>query len=79
MAAGASTPLRSDLVVEALDSALAARRGTQGIIFHSDRGSQYGSSIFRQRLRATGMEQSMSARATPCHNAWTSARSRPRC
>jgi len=59
--------LRSDLVVEALDSALAARRGTQGIIFHSDRGSQYGSSAFRQRLRAAGMEQSMSARA----NAWT--------
>ena len=63
--------LRRDLVVEALDSALAARRGTQGIIFHSDRGSQYGSSAFRQRLRAAGMEQSMSARANPYHNAWT--------
>ena len=63
--------LRSDLVVEALDSALVARRGTQGIIFHSDRGSQYGSSAFRQWLRAAGMEQSMSARANPYHNAWT--------
>lgn len=61
--------LRSDLVVEALDSALAARRGTHGIIFHSDRGSQYGSSAFRQRLRAAGMAQSMSARANPYHNA----------
>ena len=63
--------LRSDLVVEALDCALAARRGTRGIIFHSDRGSQYGSSAFRQRLSAAGMEQSMSARANPYHNAWT--------
>ena len=41
------------------------------IIFHSDRCSQYGSSAFRQRLRAAGLEQSMSARANPYHNAWT--------
>ena len=63
--------LRSDLVVEALDSALAARRGTHGIIFHSDRGSQYGSSAFRSVLERAGLRQSMSARANPYDNAWT--------
>ena len=63
--------LRSDLVVEALKQALGSRRHTRGLIFHSDRGSQYGSRAFRQILSIAGMRQSMSARANPYHNAWT--------
>ena len=63
--------LRSDLVVEALKQALASRGHTRNLIFHSDRGSQYGSRAFRDVLRLAGMRQSMSARATPYHNAWT--------
>ena len=42
-----------------------------GTIFHSDRGSQYGSAAFRQTLAGAGMRQSMSARANPYDNAWT--------
>ena len=63
--------LRADLVINALKQALGSRRTLPGLIFHSDRGSQYGSGTFRELLRAAGMRQSMSARANPYHNAWT--------
>ena len=62
--------LRSDLVVAALRQALGSRL-TQNTVFHSDRGSQYGSAAFRQVLTGAGMRQSMSARANPYDNAWT--------
>jgi transposase InsO family protein len=63
--------LRSDLVVEAMKQAITSRRHTIDLVFHSDRGSQYGSRAFRDILRLAGMRQSMSARANPYHNAWT--------
>lgn len=50
---------------------LCSRRNTSDLIFHSNRGSQYGSRTFRDVLRLAGMRQSMSARANPYHNAWT--------
>ena len=62
--------LRSDLVVAALRQALGSRPAKH-TIFHSDRGSQYGSTAFRQTLAGAGMRQSMSARANPYDNAWT--------
>lgn len=63
--------LRAGLVTDALRQALHSRRPTPGLIFHSDRGSQYGSGEHRQLLRGAGIRQSMSARANPYHNAWT--------
>ena len=63
--------LRAELVAAALQQALGSRRTLPGLIFHSDRGSQYGSGAFRALLREAGMRQSMSARANPYHNAWT--------
>lgn len=63
--------LRSDLVVDALGQALGSRRAEPGLVFHSDRGSQYGSGAYRRLLGRAGMRQSMSARANPYHNAWT--------
>jgi len=62
--------MRSDLVVDALDQALQTRSSDQ-TIFHSDRGSQYGSAPFRKALAKAGLRQSMSARANPYQNAWT--------
>jgi transposase InsO family protein len=62
--------LRADLVVDALQQALPTR-SVHATIFHSDRGSQYGSTRFRQVLKKAGLRQSMSARANPYHNAWT--------
>lgn len=65
------THLRSSLVIDALNQALGSRRIRPGLIFHSDRGSQYGSKAHRRLLGHHGMLQSMSARANPYHNAWT--------
>jgi transposase InsO family protein len=62
--------LRSDLVLDALRQALQTRP-THDTIFHSDRGSQYGSTPFRKALVKAGLRQSMSARANPYDNAWT--------
>jgi transposase InsO family protein len=62
--------MRSDLVLDALRQALETRP-TNRTIFHSDRGSQYGSTPFRTALAKAGLCQSMSARANPYDNAWT--------
>jgi putative transposase len=64
------THLRAELVVAALRQAIQTRAVHQ-TIFHSDRGSQYASTAFRQTLAAAGLRQSMSARANPYDNAWT--------
>lgn len=63
--------MRSELVADALKQALASRSTSHGIMFHSDRGSQYGAAAYRKLLETHGMRQSMSARANPYHNAWT--------
>jgi len=62
--------MRSDLVLDALRQALRTR-SFKHTIFHSDRGSQYGSTAFRKALAGAGLRQSMSARANPYENAWT--------
>ena len=63
--------MRSELVAAALQQALGSRSKTHNAIFHSDRGSQYGSLAFRALLKQSGIRQSMSARANPYHNAWS--------
>jgi len=63
--------LRSQLVVDAFTQAIGSRSNYQKLIFHSDRGSQYGSSTFREALRQAGITQSMSARSNPYHNAYS--------
>lgn len=63
--------MRAGLVVEALEQALGSRPKSSACIFHSDRGSQYGSKAYREAMQAAQMRQSMSARANPYHNAWS--------
>lgn len=64
--------MRADLVCDALDQAVSSRPGRScELIFHSDRGSQYGSAQFRGALAEAAITQSMSARANPYDNAWT--------
>lgn len=63
--------MKSELVVAALSQALGSTAHVPGRIFHSDRGSQYGSRAFRKLLKKAGMLQSMSRRANPYDNAWT--------
>lgn len=52
--------MRASLVCEALQMALRARRPAPGLVFHSDRGSQYTSGEFRQLLEANDITQSLS-------------------
>jgi len=61
--------MRSGLVIDAFRQAATTRRPGRGTVFHSDRGSQYGSSAYRGVLRRRGFRQSMSARANPYDNA----------
>ena len=63
--------MRAELVSSAFNQAFQTRRPPAGLIFHSDRGSQYGSGQYRSLLQRSGTAQSMSARANPYHNAWT--------
>jgi transposase InsO family protein len=51
-----------------LDAAVRRRRPPPGLIFHSDRGSEYSAAAFRDRLGALGIRQS-SARRGPEDNA----------
>ena len=52
--------MRTELVADALEMAVAARGGqTAGIIFHGDRGSQYMSSDYRQLIADLDMVQSV--------------------
>jgi hypothetical protein len=53
-----STTLEAGLVLAALDMALAVRK-PQGVIHHSDQGSQYTSLAFGQRCREMGVRPSM--------------------
>jgi transposase InsO family protein len=52
--------MRAELVCDALAMAIAARSPEPGLIFHSDRGSQYTSGKFTKLLAAHGIRQSLS-------------------
>jgi transposase InsO family protein len=56
-----------DLVLRSLDAALADRKPTAELIHHSDRGSQYASGWYRDRLNASNITISMSRRGN-CHD-----------
>jgi putative transposase len=51
--------LRTQLVVDALEMAVARRRPGPGVVHHSDQGSQYVSLLFGERCREAGVEISM--------------------
>ena len=52
--------LRTELCSDALDAAVTARKGSvDGVIFHTDHGTQYTSLLFSQRCVELGISQSM--------------------
>ena len=61
--------LRAELVVEALEMAVARRRPDSGLVHHSDRGSQYTSLVFTRRCRSVGIDVSMGTRGDCFDNA----------
>ena len=61
--------MTSDIVRDALTMAWFRKRPAPGLMHHSDRGSQYASHVFQDRLKAYGMTCSMSRKG----NCWDNA------
>ena len=61
--------MRSDLVVDALQMAVARRRPEAGLIHHSDQGSQFVSLAFGQAAGKAGIARSMGSRGDCFDNA----------
>ncbi len=61
--------ITKELVINAMDMAIRKERPKKGLIFHSDRGSQYCSNDFKDQLKANGIIQSMSRKGNPYDNA----------
>ncbi len=59
----------TNLTLQALDMALATRRVGSGLVHHSDRGVQYASCAYVERLQNVGALASMSAKGNPYDNA----------
>ena len=67
----ASTSLRTELALDALEQALWARRGafSEPLVHHSDRGTQYLSIRYTERLGEAGIEPSVGSRGDSYDNA----------
>ena len=61
--------LKTDIALDALEQALWARSDTDGLIHHSDRGSQYLSIRYTERLSESGIEPSVGSRGDSYDNA----------
>jgi transposase InsO family protein len=64
-----SDNLNADMVLIALKRAIKSRSLKQGTMIHSDRGSQYAATVFRETLKKHGLIQSMSRKG----NCWDNA------
>ncbi len=64
-----STRMDTNLTLGALEEALATRDVKPGLIHHSDRGMQYASSAYTERLQSMGIQISMSAKGNAYDNA----------
>jgi putative transposase len=66
----ASRSLRTDLALDALEMAIWSRRGQlEGLVHHSDRGSQYLSIRYTERLAEAGAVTSVGSRGDSYDNA----------
>jgi putative transposase len=61
--------MRTELVTDALQMALAHRRPGPGLIWHSDQGSQFVALAFGHQARAAGIAQSMGSKGDCFDNA----------
>jgi putative transposase len=64
-----STSMKADLVLDALEQAVHARCETEGLIHHSDRGKQYLSIRYSERLGECGMQASVGTTGDSYDNA----------
>jgi len=61
--------MRTALVLDALEQALWSRQDTEGLVHHSDRGSQYLSIRYSERLAEAGVEPSVGSQGDSYDNA----------
>lgn len=54
--------MTKQLILKAIDQAIRRERPEKGLIFHSDRGSQYAAYDYQDKLKDHGIRQSMSAK-----------------
>lgn len=64
-----SNRMTKQLTLDAIKQAVGRERPTEGLIFHSDRGSQYAAYDYQDYLREHGIRQSMSAKGDCYDNA----------
>jgi putative transposase len=65
-----SRTIDTQLALVALNHAIATRQPAVGLIHHSDRGVQYASAAYVERLQQIGAQISMSAKGNPYDNAF---------
>ena len=61
--------MTKQLVINAMNQAISLEKPSEGLIFHSDRGSQYASYDYQDLLQEHGIRQSMSAKGDSYDNA----------
>lgn len=64
-----SRSIDTQLTLAALNHAITLRQPESGLIHHSDRGVQYASTAYVERLTEIGAQVSMSAKGNPYDNA----------
>lgn len=64
-----SSRIDTNLTAAALEMAVYREKTQDNLIFHSDRGVQYASSVYRSVLAAHNIKQSMSRKGNPYDNA----------
>jgi len=64
-----SNRMTKEIVIDAFKNAFKLRNNPKNLIFHSDLGSQYTSTAFRDLLKNLDVKQSFSAPASPYDNA----------
>jgi putative transposase len=63
--------MKTDLVIQALRMATQHRQPDQGLILHSDKGSQYTSYAYQRELKAWGMKASFTGQGTCLDNTYS--------
>ena len=56
--------MKTSLIIDALEMAITTRNPSPGLIFHSDRGTQYASNSFKELLQKNNITQSTPSRGT---------------
>ena len=64
-----SSSMRADFVLDALEQALYDRKPSDGLVHHSDRGSQYLSIRYSERLAEAGIQGSVGSKGDSYDNA----------